>query len=206
MEIAFGAYLNFNSSDKTKKTAKSKKSSTSRIKKSQYHSHEFSTYRASDKWKDNLCKHCKKFKCNNHHPDIDAKQCSWNPKKERWRLNWICTEMGVSNSGRPKYDSDAWQGVGLDWIKVTESGKTFTNHNVKTLPLTLVILVILISSSYSTNNLQTPHLVTMMTLLWCFLPHCMDFQPQKAYTTHATKIRTTREHLLGWQNRLYWEL
>jgi hypothetical protein len=109
-ETALGAYSDSESSNDTKKTSKSTKSTktskSSKTTRARSSSRGRSTERATGKWQDNPCKHCKKFKRRYQHPEIDEKQCHWNSKKTGWRPAWICTEMGVPYSGRHNYDSD----------------------------------------------------------------------------------------------------
>ena len=59
-----------------------------------------------DSWKKNPCKWCKKYKRRNQHPNYTEGQCFFNPKFDKWRPQWVCTEIEVPYVPRHKFDDE----------------------------------------------------------------------------------------------------
>lgn len=89
----------------TKKASKKSRSSRSR-KSSPERSRSKSTSRS--KWRDNPCKHCKAYKRNRQHPNVDEKDCFWNKQFKGWRPHNVCIEMEIPYKPKAKFaDSDS---------------------------------------------------------------------------------------------------
>lgn len=105
-ESAFGATIDSDSSIETKKSTKSTKSnkSTRRGGRSKSKDRGTKPKAPSDTWQNNPCKHCKKFKRRNQHPEYPTEQCFWNTKRVAWRPKWVCDEMEISYKPRHKFE------------------------------------------------------------------------------------------------------
>jgi hypothetical protein len=57
------------------------------------------------KWKSNPCPHCKTFKRNRRHPNIDNKKCFYNKKYKGWSPEWVCKKMGLEYLTQEEYDA-----------------------------------------------------------------------------------------------------
>lgn len=104
-ESALGA-SDSDSSIETKKTTKSSSRSKAAKRNGRGKSRERTTKAVKGKWQDNPCKHCRKYKRKNQHPDFTADQCFWNEKKEGWRPKFVCEEMEVKYKPRHLFDDE----------------------------------------------------------------------------------------------------
>ena len=105
-ESAFGATNNSDSSIESKKSTKSttRNKPNRRGGRSKSKDRGTKTPATSDKWQNNPCKHCKKFKRRNQHPDYPTEQCFWNTKMLAWRPRWVCDEMEVKYKPRHTFE------------------------------------------------------------------------------------------------------
>jgi hypothetical protein len=105
-ESAFGATNKSDSSIETKKSTKSttRSKSNRRGGRSKSRDRGTKTPATSDKWQHNPCKHCKKFKRRNQHPDYPPEQCFWNTKMLAWRPRWVCDEMEIKYKPRHTFE------------------------------------------------------------------------------------------------------
>jgi len=103
-ETANAATSDSDSSYDTKRSKKkSKKKKKKDTKKSKGRKSEERT-----SYKDNPCKHCRKFKCRKQHKGLSEDKCFWNKKYNGWRPKSICDEMEIPFKPRHKFpDSDA---------------------------------------------------------------------------------------------------
>ena len=77
-----------------KKAAQKAKKAKDKEKRGRSKSRERSNDEAEE-WESNPCKHCRHYCRNKQHPNVDPKDCFWNPKYKGHRASWICREMGI---------------------------------------------------------------------------------------------------------------
>ena len=58
------------------------------------------------RWQDNPCKHCKKYKRRNQHPNIPEEECFWNKKYTGYRPKGVCDEMEIKFIPRHRFEDD----------------------------------------------------------------------------------------------------
>ena len=106
-ESAYAAH-DSDSSIETKKSTKSAKSNKSsrrstsngRGRRGNSRDRDDSKPAVTDIWQNNPCKHCKKYKRRNQHPDYPANKCFWNKPVSMWRPGWVCEEMEIKYKPR----------------------------------------------------------------------------------------------------------
>ena len=102
-ESALGAW-DSDSSIETKMSTKSSSHSKAAERNGRGKSRDRATKSVNGKCQDNRCKHSRKYKRKNQHPNFTADQCFWNKKKDRWRPKFVCEEMEVKSKPRHLFE------------------------------------------------------------------------------------------------------
>ena len=102
-EAAYAA-TDSESSIGTKKSAKSNKSTKRSEAKGRGRRGNSKDKTNTGTWQENPCKHCKKYKRRNQHPEYPATKCFWNKPVAMWRPKWVCDEMEIKYKPRHLFD------------------------------------------------------------------------------------------------------
>ena len=102
-EAAYAANDSDSSID-TKKSAKSIKTTKRSKSKGRGRRGNSKDKAITGTWQENPCKHCKKYKRRNQHPEYPATKCFWNKPVAMWRPKWVCDEMEIKYKPRHLFE------------------------------------------------------------------------------------------------------